>query len=59
VNFLPSALNSSDKRDSDESFVKLYGENCSNCFGICETELTFTGAPNKILSGYITAAAPV
>ena len=58
VNFSPSALNSSENRKSDESFVKLYGENCSNCFGVCETELTFTGAPNQILSGYITAAAP-
>jgi hypothetical protein len=58
VNFAPSALNSSEKRDSDQSFVNLYGVNCTNCLGRCTTELTFTGAPDQILSGYITAKAP-
>ena len=37
--------------DDDMAFVNLYGENCENCYGQCETEITLTGAPNQIISG--------
>ena len=46
-----------DKSD-DESFRALFGENQSNCRGLCKTEVTFTGAPNRIIWGTITVTAP-
>ena len=42
-----------DSVDDDSVFVKLYGEHCENCFGQCETEVTLTGAPNRIISGHL------
>lgn len=39
------------KMDDDKAFVDLFGQYAENCYGQCETEMTITGAPNKILSG--------
>ena len=47
-----------DKINDDQAFVDLFGPHCENCFGKCETEVTFTGAANKIISGNIRVEAP-
>ena len=47
-----------DKLNDDQAFVDLFGPHCENCIGRCETEMIFTGAPNKIISGEIKVEAP-
>ena len=44
--------------DDDKFFVELFGKNCRNVQGRCRTEVTFYGAPDKILSGTIWVTAP-
>lgn len=44
--------------DNDKFFVDQFGENCQGLGGKCETEVTFYGAPNQVLSGNITVKAP-
>lgn len=56
--FAPDALVHSPGGGTDEDFVNLYGNHCEGCIGLCTTQVTFTGAPNKILSGNITIKAP-
>ncbi len=46
------------KIDDDDAFIKLFGENAENCYGKCKTTVTFTGAPNQILSGDLHVYAP-
>lgn len=43
--------------NDDMAFVELFGEAQSRCFGRCITDVTFTGAPNRILSGNIGVIA--
>ena len=47
-----------DKLEDDGAFVDLYGPHCSNCYGKCETNVVFTGAPNKVIQGTIGVTAP-
>lgn len=44
--------------NKDEKFTQLFGQNCEGCYGICETQVTFVGRPDSILSGQITVRAP-
>ena len=44
--------------DNDKFFVGQFGEHCRAVRGTCKTEVTFYGAPDKILSGTIWVAAP-
>ena len=46
-----------DPAKAAKEFKKLYGENAQFVRGKCETEVTFTGPPNKILSGNIIVKA--
>lgn len=43
--------------NNDNAFVELFGEAQSRCYGRCVTDVTFTGAPNRILSGNINVEA--
>ena len=43
--------------NDDNAFVELFGEAQSRCYGRCVTDVTFTGAPNRILSGNINVEA--
>ena len=43
--------------NDDMAFVELFGDAQSKCFGRCVTDVTFTGAPNRILSGDIVVVA--
>ena len=47
-----------DKLQDDMAFIKLFGDHAQSCFGKCRTTVTFTGAPNQILSGSLKVIAP-
>ena len=47
-----------DKLQDDMAFIKLFGDHAQSCFGKCKTTVTFTGAPNQILSGSLKVIAP-
>lgn len=44
--------------DNDKYFRDKFGENNSNIIGRCVTEVTFFGAPDKVISGSIAVVAP-
>ena len=46
-----------DNDDNDNTFLDLYGENCSRIAGRCVTMVTFYGAANQIVSGRIAVKA--
>ena len=43
--------------ENDDAFIKLFGDHCESCYGQCETEVTLTGAPNRIISGTLEFTA--
>lgn len=43
--------------NDDNSFVKLFGDNQSLCIGKCQTDVVFTGTPNRIIHGVINVTA--
>ena len=46
-----------DQLENDDAFIKLFGDHCESCYGQCETEVTLTGAPNRIISGTLEFTA--
>lgn len=44
-------------KDNDDAFVELFGNHQEGCWGRCQTEMVFTGAPNRIISGKISVKA--
>lgn len=46
-----------DQMENDDAFIKLFGDHCESCHGQCETEVTLTGAPNRIISGTLEFTA--
>ena len=44
--------------DNDKFFIDRFGENNENIIGKCFTEVTFFGAPDKVISGRISVVAP-
>ena len=43
---------------NDQAFVDLFGDHAENCDRTCTTMVTFTGAPNQVLSGKYVVRAP-
>jgi hypothetical protein len=44
-------------KDDDDAFVKLFGSHQEGCWGRCQTEVVFTGAPNRVINGNISVKA--
>ena len=44
--------------NTPKEFINLFGENCTGFSQRCETEITFYGKPNMVLSGGLGAYAP-